>query len=683
MTASAQTTQRQSDDARETALGGDLSRQIEGRVGEIASGCADQTEFLRRLATEFSNAFELDAVGVTHPEWETPMILMSGNVATSRIDGDGVIQILASATSAPTASNVPMWTTEGVEVDSRGLHVQLSNENGVSAVLLLYSPNRLPTSVEQVRDLKRLAQYAAYCRDALSDLPFSTPGQRSRSLSDPQTLSVGQNRTLRSFHRDLDLKGTAYRIVNESRRLLDADRVSLLIEKRGDFRMLAVSGVAVVDRRANAVKDAEHFANRVAVLDRPILLPGDEPLPPQIQDSLDDYLDESDVASVLVYPMHLPDDAMTEEAELDSHGETDGDTFAILLVESFSDRRFALHSTMREVAADASMALANSMQHDRIFALPLLRTLGDWFGGRRLRWSVLAVIALVALLIASLVVRVDHRVIATGYAEPSIQQHVYARSDGTVREIFVRDGERVAKGDRLARLENAELETRAETLSGQVQTTSERLASIASMLLDPATDERQVGRFAIEKRQLTSELEGLGQQLRLVQQQQDELIIKSPIDGVVAGWRLRRKLMDRPLRRGDRLLSVVDLEADWQLRLEVPEEDAAELIDAFDQRGSLEVVFAAKSNPRSSYAATLDSIATAARKTEAGASVVDAIALVTGNAATGGLHPFYSSQARTGVDATAKITCGRRTFLGSWFGDVADFVDRHLLFYVR
>ncbi|MEL6106679.1 MAG: GAF domain-containing protein, partial [Planctomycetota bacterium] len=310
MNASAETTERQGDDAEQSALGGDLSGRIEGRVGMIAKASASQTEFLRRLATEFSEAFELDAVGVTHPDWDTPMILISANVTTSRIDGEGVIQILGSATSAPTACNVPIWT-DGRKVNSRGLHVQLSNQNGVSAVILLYAHDRSPSTVEQVGDLKRLAEYAAHCRTAIAELPDGSGSEPSRSQSNTHAISVGQNRTLRSFHRDLDLKGTAYRIVNESRRLLQADRVSLLIEKHRNFRMLAVSGVAVVDRRANAVKDAEHFANRVAVLDRPLLLPSDDPLPPQIQDSLDQYLDESDVASVLVYPMYLPRDAVT------------------------------------------------------------------------------------------------------------------------------------------------------------------------------------------------------------------------------------------------------------------------------------------------------------------------------------------------------------------------------------
>lgn len=600
------------------------------------------------------------------------------------MDGDGVTRILASATSAPTACNVPVVTSDGAHVTARGLHVQLANDVGVSAILLLYAHTHSPSTIDQVRDLKCLAQYAACSREALPELSAWT-GQRDeyRSLVEQSPMTVAQSRSLRMFHRDLDLKATAYRITNETRRLLSADRVSLLLSKHGDFRMASVSGVAVVDRRANAVKDAERLANCVAVLDRPISLPSDEPLPPQIQAVLDLYLDETDVCNLLVYPMHLPEAASSTEGTADFDEHTTGDAFALLFIESFSDQKHVLTPTIREVAADATYALANAIEHERIFALPVLKMLGDCFGGRRLRWTTLAVLTFVAMLAASLLLKVDHRIVATGFAEPSIQQNVYARSDGTVKEVFVRDGDHVSKGDRLARLENAELENRAETLSGQLQTTSKRMASIASLLLDPSTDPKQGGRLAIEKRQLESELEGLENQLRLVHQQQDELIITSPIDGTVAGWRLRRKLLDRPLQRGDRLMTVVDLDAEWQLRLEVPEEDAAEVLAAFDEEGTLEVTFAAKSNPRATYAATLDSVATAARKTESGTNIVDALASIKDDAEAGVLQAFYSSQTKTGVEATAKVTCGRRTFLGSWFGDVADFVDRHILFHIR
>ena len=658
---------------------------MEHRVAAIASESVGQDDFLRRLASELRDAFQLDAVGVTHPNWQRPMVLLADSSGSKRLDADSVVRVLASATSAATACNVPVWTEQDEQLTSRALHVRLGDTTDASAVLLLYGDQKTPTTIKQVGDLKSLAHYATISREMLLRWPRATKSVEGRALA-PTTaaMSIGDSRTLRTFHRDLDLKSTAYRITNESRRLLGADRVSLLIAKRGNFRMTSVSGVAVVDRRANSVKAAEQFVDRVAVLDRPIMLPADEPLPPQIQETLDRYLDETDIASVLFYPLRPSGKASSKDSHLSElDDEPTGEPFAALLVESFSDQRINVTPKVQEVAHEATYAIANSMEHQRIFALPVLKTMGDWFGGRRLPWTALALFVFAALLIASLVVRIDHRIIATGYAESTVQQHVFARSDGTVREVFVADGDRVEKGDLLARLENAELDSRLETLSGQIQTTSKRLASIASMLLSPSTDERQSGRLAIEKRQLESELDGLRRQLELVQRQQQELMIVAPIDGVVAGWQLRRKLINRPLRRGDRLLTVVELDATWQLRLEIPEEDAAEVMSAFEESSALAVTFAAKSNPGSTYAATLESIATAIRKTDANVNVVEGLASIRGDADSRAFQAFYSSQARSGVEATAKITCGRRTVLGSWFGDVADFVDRHILFHVR
>ncbi len=189
--------------------------------------------------------------------------------------------------------------------------------------------------------------------------------------------------------------------------------------------------------------------------------------------------------------------------------------------------------------------------------------------------------------------------------------------------------------------------------------------------------------MAIEQRQLQSELSGLQSQLKLVKDQIAELDIRSPINGVVAAWQLKRKLADRPVSRGNHLMAVIEEDGPWQLRLEIPDADAAEVLEVMKSGSDVTVEFAAASRPRSTYHAKLGSVATAARRNAAGSNVIDALATIVPGDESISEQAFGRNQARVGVETTAKITCGQRSLLGSWFGDVADFVNRNILFYIR
>ncbi|MEM0926750.1 MAG: alkaline protease, partial [Planctomycetota bacterium] len=93
--------------------------------------------------------------------------------------------------------------------------------------------------------------------------------------------------------------------------------------------------------------------------------------------------------------------------------------------------------------------------------------------------------------------------------------------------------------------------------------------------------------------------------------------------------------------------------------------------------------FAAASHPEMTFSARLDWIASAARRRADGASVVDAFATIDETAISDSLRSFIAEETRSGVEATAKIICGRRSVLSSWFGDVADFCHRNVFFYLK
>ena len=55
-------------------------------------------------------------------------------------------------------------------------------------------------------------------------------------------------------HRSLDSRATCYAIVNESRRLIRSDRVSITLRRGKRQKVVAVSGLDSIDRRADEVR---------------------------------------------------------------------------------------------------------------------------------------------------------------------------------------------------------------------------------------------------------------------------------------------------------------------------------------------------------------------------------------------------------------------------------------------
>ena len=58
----------------------------------------------------------------------------------------------------------------------------------------------------------------------------------------------------------------------------------------------------------------------------------------------------------------------------------------------------------------------------------------------------------------------------------------------------------------------------------------------------------------------------------LLQHERDQLIVTSPIAGRVLTWDVGHQLLARPVERGEALVTVADLSADWQLELDVPDD---------------------------------------------------------------------------------------------------------------
>lgn len=663
--------------ARETSLLDHLS--------DLARRSEHRLEFFHRFSMELVDRFAATTVILHSPDWSRPITCSRDPKAIAHVDSEILSQLLQEASPSPTSCDLPLHPAAATE-SPRALRAELTPPPQRITGLIIYPARLRPTAIKQVDDMKQLRRYAEALQGALPHLPTRLPGGATRidppHKGDREPLH--QPRALSTFHHSLDPSETSYRIVNESRRMFGCDRVTVLVPKGSRFRVASVSGVSVIDRRSNTIRYLEQFVNTAAVLDRRLEIPEGEMLPPQVQEAFDRYQDESAVASAIVIPIHCPNTKESEEDQPASRRSRQVKPVGMLVLESFSGEPLvAPENVVRLVAEEAGIALRNSLEHRAVFGLRFWKALGKVIQLVRHPILMLGIVCVAAILATGLATPIEHHVIATGSVEPATKRDLFAAVDGTVLQILVADGQQVKQGDVLIQLENTELENQAESLAGQIATTAGRLASIQAVRLSGSEQGVQESRLVLEERQLQSELANLRSQQEVVKLQLADLTINSPLDGTVVAWQIERRLQGRPVNRGNLLCSVADSTGPWKLRLTVPEKDAGAMIEAAKQSPSLDVRFAVATLPEKSFRASLDQYSYAARMNEAGIRVIDLVATVQDDPSGETAETLRQASLRVGADVTAKIACGERSAIRSWFSDVFDFVNRQLVFYVH
>src|SRR5260370_650418 len=105
---------------------------------------------------------------------------------------------------------------------------------------------------------------------ALCDLAADFHSQRRvRVLQERAAKSQLLDQFSLAVHASLDLAATACAIANEGRRLIECDRLSVAVRRGGSFRLLAVSGLETLDRRANLVGRLEELTSAVVATGEP------------------------------------------------------------------------------------------------------------------------------------------------------------------------------------------------------------------------------------------------------------------------------------------------------------------------------------------------------------------------------------------------------------------------------
>lgn len=527
--------------------------------------------------------------------------------------------------------------------------------------------------------------------------------QKLRELADRQELWQHLEGFLQAIHRSLDLRATSYTIVNEGRRLIGCDRVSLALGDGRSARVTTVSGLDSIDRRASEVRRLSLLARAVLRMNEPLWHAGDiVDTPPQIDDQLQPYLDLSHARLVAVLPLFPP------AASAESNPSPRRRPLGALIIEQLSDNRAgaSLRSRADLVARHSAAALAHAVEHHNLPLLPLWRLIGKltWFlRGRALPWTLVVAALLTAGVVALAKVPADFDIAARGKLQPVERRDVFARIDGDVVNVPVTHGQMVEPGDLLAELSNNELAEELQRLIGRQKTNLEQVSSTNKRLLDSArgsgsrltpADEAKLAGDLVELKQ---EGENIRRELAVFYEKQQRLKVIADQPGQVVTWKVQDQLQRRPVVRGQVLMTLANPEGPWELELYVPERRLKHVMEAQqgsplaphvqvttrrrlaeqvdhlrDSRPPLDVVFTLTSHPGAEFHGKVVEIEqTAEVRGEEGNTVLVRVAVNKEDL------PHLHDQ----TTVTARLHCGRRSIGYVWFCDLIETVQSKVLFW--
>ena len=283
--------------------------------------------------------------------------------------------------------------------------------------------------------------------------------------------------------------------------------------------------------------------------------------------------------------------------------------------------------------------------------------------------------AVVLALVAMFLWPADFQVQSKGTLEAVNRRDVFAKADGVVVDVPVKDGDLVEKGQELVRLRNTEAEIALTQVEGQRIVSQERIDSLQRTLLDerelrPDERARLHGELAEEREKLVN----YDAQWELCKKKVEDLDVRSPIRGLVVTWDLYKRLIHRPVQKGQSLLRVSDPDGPWQLELHMPEDRMgfiAAAQKAFAKDGALKATYILATDPGAKHYGTVTDVGHSAEvHGEEGSTVLIKTAV----------NKSDLSKLLPGATVTAKIYCGRRPIGYVWFHDLIAFIQSRILF---
>ncbi|MEC7566649.1 MAG: HlyD family efflux transporter periplasmic adaptor subunit [Planctomycetota bacterium] len=517
-------------------------------------------------------------------------------------------------------------------------------------------------------------------------------GQKLKHFSDRHSLWAQADQFSRTAHHNLDLRETVYSIANEGRRMIGCDRVSVAIRRGQKCRVEAVSGQDTVENRSNAVTLLGKLATRVMRSGEPLWYEGDtEDLPPQIEEVLDEYVDESYTRTLTVLPLKRPEtraEAAQDPSERDpTEGSKKEEFIGALIVEQIETNlpRNVLDPRVDLVYEHSCRAVANSLEHNNLFMMPIWRAIGRaaWIiRVRALHKSILIASIVIALLMVFTLIPVDFSVESEGVIRPVDRHDVFVTANGIVNQVHVNDQQLVKRDELLMVLEDPDLQIEKQRVEGQREETKKQLSNARRAQFQEGLSPADKIRVSGQVQQLTLRLSTLQAELDVITQKEGLLEIRSPADGqVVLQWDVEKTLLHRPVAVGQIVMTVLETDGDhqWEIELAMPERRFGSIADYLQkQEGSekLQVEYVLAMNPEQVFDGTVKRI----RQTTQSAGEDGPVVMILVEVDHDELRGKLDGELRPGTTVTGDVHCGTSSLGYSWFHEAIQWVQYHLLF---
>lgn len=510
--------------------------------------------------------------------------------------------------------------------------------------------------------------------------------RRLRELDEQQDLWGRLDQFLQCLHESLDTQRTAYNLANDGRRLIDCDRVSVALAEGTRLKIIATSGLDRVHRRADQVRLMEQLTTVVCRAKQPLYYvgPTDE-LPPQIEECLEAYLDLSHSKAVAIVPLvHGPKSAddQTDLTKARQAAQVKKRLLGALIIEQLTDQRIPEEKTRRIdlVALHGASALANSLEHNGLFLMPLWKLLGklSWLTApSNLPKTGIASVAIIVAMILLFLFPYSFTMPAKGILQPVNRYEVYSQTAGLVTEIPLPEHQNVivTAGQTLLKTTNRDFMSEYQTLVGKMNETMQLMGE-KKRTEGLVTDRLDQLKVQGEIKQLSSDYDSMWEQASILHDKLGLLEIQAPIAGQIINWNFRETLMGRWLLGGERLMTVVDLNGPWELELYLPERGAVHVLKQVrESEDPVQVSFTLASQPGQTYTGTIEQIDQRAEVREIHGNSLRLIV-------TFDKQQVPEELRRPGTGITAKIHCGQRPLGYVLFREVWETAQAQILFWL-
>jgi hypothetical protein len=486
----------------------------------------------------------------------------------------------------------------------------------------------------------------------------------------------------KTIHGSLKPRECGYLVVNEARRLLGVDRVSVAGRLGGYTQIEAISGADVIEKRSSLVQSMRALFDAVLVWNERLIYSGtrDESLPPKVLKALDDYLAESNSKLLILMPLR-------DERETDK----ERPCRAAMLVECFEPSFTAdqLITKAEIIGKHTAPAMYNALEHARVpfrWALMPIANVRDVLRGQRLAWAAAITGGLILLALAAVFIQYPLRMNAKGKLVPKDRQTVYATTGGRIVQVRVEHGSRVDKGQELIDLHDFEMQKKIQTALNEKNFAAgaiERIRNHLSSGENLSPQDRNNLRLELNKAIYDAEKADAEYKLLLAMVGGDPTRTKitAPLSGTVVTFDLH-ELMNKEVRQGDKLLQIARLDGPWEIETHIPEAHVGHVREALAKfsPNPLEVDIQLSSQPGIRYKGTLARDGLGGEVETHNNEAVLTARVQIGEELARELKKLGGGAMPNETEVAIKIRCGNRAVGYVWFYQLWEFFFEHVIF---